>query len=83
MKFSEHAKNKLEIYGIEGKEIIKECHKPLYEFYDTGEDAYIKIIELEKIPFVVVLDNTIQTIITVYRTDYQTITKRNKNKRWT
>jgi hypothetical protein len=63
MKLSEHAKDKLEIYGIDGKEIIKACRSPIHMFYDAHEEAYIKIIELEEIPFVVVYNITTQTII--------------------
>lgn len=83
MRLSGLAKSKLEIYGIDGKEIINACHNPLYEFFDSNENAHIKIIELEEIPFVVVFNNTKQTIITVYRTDYKTITNRKRNQRWT
>lgn len=82
MKLSNHAKIKLEIYGVDGNAVIRECTKPVYEFYDATEETNIKIIKLYETVFAVVLDETMQTIITVYTTDDKTIKNRNKNKRW-
>ena len=82
MKLSEHAKSKLEIYEIPGAEIIEQCHKPIYELCDTYEETQIRIIQLRKILFAVIINNKTNTIITVYRTDIKTINNRLKNKRW-
>ena len=82
MKLSNHAKFKLEIYNIGDKEIIKACRKPIEDFYDVNEETYIKIIELDDMIFAVVYNKETQNIITVYRTDFKTISNRKKSKRW-
>ena len=83
MKFTGHAKIKLEIYGIPENEVVLELRKPITIFFDEKEEAYIKIIQWQNKPFAVVCDVMQERIITIYKTDEQTISNRQKSKRWT
>ena len=82
MEFTGHAKSKLEIYGVPESEALNESERPIEEFYDTKEGAHIKIIQWQKIVFVLVCDESRKKIITIYRTDHKTILNRQKVKRW-
>ena len=83
MKFTGHAKIKLEIYGIPENDVILALRKTINEFFDEKEEAYIKIIQWQNTLFAVVCDNMQARIITIYKTDEQTIINRQKSKRWT
>ena len=83
MKFTGHAKVKLEIYGVPENEVTVALKKVVNEFFDEKEDTYIKIIQWQNTLFVVVCDIMQERIITVYKTDEQTIINRQKSKRWT
>ena len=82
MKLSNHAKIKLEIYGISEGLIINELRLGFREFYDVREKTFIRMVEVGKILLAIVFDNQKEKIITVYRTDRKTIINRQKNKRW-
>ena len=73
MKFTGHAKVKLEIYGVPENEVTVALKKVVNEFFDEKEDTYIKIIQWQNTLFVVVCDIMQERIITVYKTDEQTI----------
>lgn len=82
MKFSIHAKTKLEIYGISESAIIDQLKSDFEEFYDKQEETYIRVITLGEILLAIVCDYKKEKIITIYRTDNKTIINRQKNKRW-
>ena len=83
MKFTGHAKIKLEIYGIQENEVVLALRKTINDFFDEKEETYIKIIQWQNKLFAVVCDIMQKRIITIYKTDKQTIINRQKNKRWT
>ena len=55
MRLSEHAKTKLEIYGIAEQDVVIAYQKPQNEFYDSIEETYIRIIEIRNVLLAVIL----------------------------
>jgi len=82
MYFTKHAELKISIYGLEKEFILKELNNKLYSCFDLHENSFIHVIAINEILFAVVLDNSEERIITVYRTDMETIEHRKKNERW-
>ncbi|RTZ69943.1 MAG: hypothetical protein DSZ30_01590 [Aquificaceae bacterium] len=80
MKFSKHAKDKLNLYGTTEEVLQEALRKPLYICRDYEKFSTVYIVELKgKIFSVVVKDNT---IITIYRTDLNRLNSRIKSGRW-
>lgn len=82
MEFTQHALDKLEIYGISPKIIALEYKNAIHEFYDDKELSNIKIICINEILLALVIDPKNDKLITIYRTDEKTINSRRKAKRW-
>ena len=79
MKLTGHAKLKLEIYGISENAFLKEYQKSREQYYDEKENSLIQIIQWQAILLAVICDADKGRIITIYRTDRQTIINRQKN----
>ncbi len=82
MKFTQHALDKLGLYGISPQVIADECKHAIHEFYDEKEHSNIRIICVKGVLLALVIDPVADDLITIYRTDEKTITNRRKAKRW-
>ena len=82
MNLTKHAKDKLDLYGIPASKIIDSIESASHDFYDTREHSKIKIVNIDNILLALVLDEATDELITVYRTDRKTISRRRRTKRW-
>lgn len=82
MFFTKHAELKISVYGFDRESILNALSSKLFSCVDLFENSVIQIIEIEKILFAVVLDKSEERVITIYRTDIETIEQRKKNGRW-
>ncbi len=82
MYFTKHAELKISIYGLEKEVILKELNNKFCSCFDLLENSVIHIIAINEILFAVVFDKLEERIITVYKTDMETIEHRKKNERW-
>lgn len=82
MYFTKHAELKISIYELEKEFILKELNNKLFSCFDLFENSVIQVIVINEILFAVVLDKSEERVITVYRTDMETIEQRKKNGRW-
>lgn len=82
LTLTQHAKDKICIYGIEEAAVEAGLEEIVFDCEDVIEKSGIKIIEITKILFVVVVSNDMNRIITIYRTDFITIENRRRSGRW-
>ena len=80
MNFTQHALDKLKLYGIDPDAVTKSSS--IHAFYDKTQSTDIKIIRITGILFALVIDPDNKNLITIYRTDQKTIDNRQKTKRW-
>ena len=82
LHLTQHAKDKLSIYGIEETEVDAGLDEIIFDCEDVIEKSGIKIIEIQNVLFVVVISGDTNKIITIYRTDHTTIENRRRTGRW-
>ena len=82
MKLTEHAVHKLEIYGINCEFALELIENSKEVFFDISENSFIRIFEMQLIPFIAVISIESGNVITIYRTDNKTINNRAKKNRW-
>ena len=82
MKFTQHALDKLDLYGILPEEVIESCSSIVHDFYDRKERSGIRIIQVKGILLALVIAPETENLITIYRTDERTIDNRRKAGRW-
>lgn len=82
LPLTQHAKDKLSIYGIAETEIEAGLDGVILDCNDVIEKSEIKVIEIREILFVLVISLETNKIITIYRTDYITIENRRRAGRW-
>ena len=82
MNFTQHALDKLDLYGISPEEIIEGSESAVHEFYDRNENSKIRIIRVKRILLALVIAPETENLITIYRTDEETINNRRKAERW-
>ena len=82
LSLTQHAKEKLSIYGIAETEFEDGFDEVIFDCEDVIEKSEIKVIEIQKIFFVEVISVDTNKIITIYRTDYITIENRRRTGRW-
>ena len=82
MRFTRHALDKLDLYGISPEEITEGCNRALHEFHDRTGNTTIRIIRVQGILLVLVIIPDTENLVTVYRTDERTIENRRKAERW-
>jgi len=76
MNFTQHALDKLELYGLDPDDIATAARKPIYDLYDRKENSKIRIICIEGILIALVIAPETGNLITIYRTDQRTIDNR-------
>lgn len=84
MELSSHATDKLETYGIEG-ERLKSWTQALLQavrYFDTSTGSTVLVTNWEQRPWVVILSQTDERVITIYPTDERTLTNRLRGGRW-
>ena len=82
LPLTQHAKDKLSIYGIDETEVEAGLDEVIFDCDDRSEKSEIKVIEIQNVLFVVVISVDTNKIITIYRTDYITIENRRRAGRW-
>lgn len=82
MNFTQHALDKLELYGLDPEDITDAARKPIHYLFDTKENSKIRIIQVKRILIVLVIAPETENLITVYRTDERTIDNRKEAERW-
>ncbi|MFZ4525381.1 MAG: hypothetical protein ACOYOE_07505 [Chlorobium sp.] len=82
LPLTQHAKDKICIYGIEENEVEAGLDQVIFYCEDVVEKSGIKVIEIRNVLFVVVLSAETKKIITIYRTDAATIENRRRAGRW-
>ncbi len=82
MNFTQHALDKLDLYGILPEEIREAYRIVVQDFYDTKENSKVRIIHVRQILLALIIDLETENLITVYRTDQKTVESRRKAKRW-
>jgi hypothetical protein len=83
MLLSVHAAEKITRYGIEDSEHVLELILKIDdELIDVNENSTIKLIEIEKRLFVVVINKERDCVVTIYPSDKITVENRIKSGRW-
>lgn len=83
MLLSVHAAEKIARYGIEDSEYVLELILRIDdELIDVNENSTIKLIEIEKRLFVVVINKVRDCVVTLYPSDKITVENRIKSGRW-
>lgn len=82
IEFSQHAIDKIAIYGISKSDVQQAMEQPILSCQDLRENSTVLIIAIEKTLFAVVISATTNNIVTVYRTDDKTIQNRRRKERW-
>jgi hypothetical protein len=80
LKFSAHAKEKIEVYGLSLGVVSEALSKPLERFYDVTYSSEVCIISLEGKLLVVVMEG--EEVITLYPTSREKVEKRRRTGRW-
>lgn len=83
MNFTQHALDKLELYGLGPEDITDAARRPIYDLFDRKEKSKIRIIRVKGILIALVIAPETENLITVYRTDERTISNRKEAERWT
>jgi hypothetical protein len=82
MNFTQHALDKLELYGLDPGDIADAARKPIHDLFDRKENSKIRIIRVKGILLSLVIASGTENLITVYRTDERTIDNRKEAGRW-
>ncbi|MDP6778424.1 MAG: hypothetical protein QGI83_16840 [Candidatus Latescibacteria bacterium] len=82
MHFTQHALDKLRLYGLTTEEIVDGSRDPIEDLCDTNEQSMIKIIQVGGVLLALVIDVETGNLITVYRTDERTLSNRKRTGRW-
>ena len=82
MHFTQHALDKLDLYGLTTEEIADGCREAIEDLHDANEQSKIRIIRARGVLLALVIDVETEHLITVYRTDGQTILNRKRAGRW-
>ena len=80
MKFSAHAKEKLNTYGLSLEVMRRALSRPIEKLYDVTYGSEVYIISLETRVFVVVVEG--DEVITIYPSSMDKVEKRRKAGRW-
>ena len=82
MNFTQHALDKLELYGLNPEDITDAARKPIHDLFDRKENSKIRIVQIEGMLIALVIAPGTENLITVYRTDERTIDNRREAERW-
>ena len=82
LPLTQHAKNKIAIYGISEQDIATGLSKAFLDCEDVIEKSGIKGFIIRLLPFIAVISIETNKIITVYRTDSTTINNNRRSGRW-
>lgn len=82
MEFSNHAKLKLSFYQLSEMEIESARKNALLECDDVFESSKVTIIKIDDNIFVIVTSIETNKVITIYKTDFETIKNRREKGRW-
>ena len=80
LKFSKHAKDKLELFEIKEKDLIESLRKPKYICEDNERNSVVYVLYIGEMLFSVVVKEN--TVITIYRTDEKKLYSRIRSGRW-
>jgi hypothetical protein len=82
MIFTQHALDKLDVYGISPEWVDELTESPIHDFRDVIEGSRIVVVKSQEILLAIVVEPDGERVITVYRTDVRTIENRRKAGRW-
>ncbi len=80
MKFSFHAKEKMEVYGLSSDKVAIALSNPIEKFYDVTYRSEVYIISFEGKFLVVVMEE--EEVITLYPSSREKVEKRRRAGRW-
>ena len=80
LKFSKHARDKMELFEIKEEEILKFLKKPKYICKDNEKKSTVYLVDVRGKLFSIVVKKDM--IITVYRTDEKKLHSRKRSERW-
>ncbi|MFO0037893.1 MAG: hypothetical protein ACK522_03005 [Synechococcaceae cyanobacterium] len=84
MQLTRHAQDKLVTYGIEGARLVswRAALLGAESFLDASTGARGLLMEWEERPWVVILREDGETVVTTYPSDAQTVMSRRGGGRW-
>ncbi len=80
LNFSKHARDKIELFEIEDKEILNALKRPKYVCVDNEKQSIVYLVEIKGKLYSVVVKESV--IITIYRTDRKKLHSRIRGGRW-